>query len=284
MKIVVFGDSFSAGAELTDETEVPNWPGYFDGPPHLRTQQSQTEVEKWQSKYWFPWLREQYGDPELMAAMVAKEKSLTYANKIAEILNWTINNHANSGSSMYNITRNIIEKRFANNFKDSIIFYQPTSIDRFCQYIDGGWTDIVFSNIKNHTVQGIEFHNFCKSKISFENTYSLCIDWYKEFYSSLSLLQTSNCKAWYIVDVGFINLMDMSIREYHNKEHLSELMRYRMDLELLRPRFLNLGRSVQLLNAEGFTLTHCPRGHFSPKVHDHFAEVVVNRLKTDNLL
>ena len=61
-------------------------------------------------------------------------------------------------------------------------------------------------------------------------------------------------------------------------------MRYRIDLETQKSKFLNLGRSAQLLKAEGYTMTHCPRGHFSPKVHDHFAEVVVNRLKTDNLL
>ena len=106
-----------------------------------------------------------YGNPDLLDAMIAKEKSLTYANKVAQKLDYQINNHANSGSSMYTITKSIIEKRLLNNFKDSIVFYQPTSMDRFCQYINGDWADIVFSNIQNYTYRGTEFLNFCKNNL-----------------------------------------------------------------------------------------------------------------------
>jgi hypothetical protein len=109
--------------------------------------------------------------------------------------------------------------------------------------------------------------------------------WFKEFYSCIALLESSDCVKWYLIDTGFIALMDQALRYHYNKDQVSELMRYRILLELtFKDKWLNLGASARALAALGENETHCPGGHYSPKVHEHFKEIVVNRLKTDNLI
>lgn len=284
MNILAVGDSFTAGVELIDEFEIPNHPGYYSAPPRS---DSETEfINAWQEKYRYPWIRANHKTSELFKVMSDKEKVRAYPNLIAQKLNCEVTNLALGGASMYNLTRILLEQvLFEKDFSDTIIFYQPTGMDRICQYFQNDWKDFIFPNLENYTWAGKDLMHWLKQKISYENNYSLIMAWFKEFYSALSLIKTTNCKQFYIIDTGFKSKIDQAMRTNFNATQNAELMKYRIHLEKVTlNQWLNLGSVAQELAKQGNLQTHCPLGHYSPVVHEYFAEQTVNKLKTQNII
>jgi hypothetical protein len=284
MKILAIGDSFTAGAELIDEFEVPKHPGYFSEPP--RTDSENSSINAWERKPRYPWIRANYKTSELFKIMTDKEKARSYPNLIANKLDCEVTNLALSGASMYNLTRMLLDKiLFEKDFSDTIIFYQPTGMDRICQYMQNDWKDFILPNLENYNWAGKDFMNWLKQTISYENDYSLIMAWFKEFYTALNLIKTTNCKQFYLVDTGFKSKLDNALRSIYDNIQKNEVMKYRIHLEHSTVnKWLNLGSSAQQLAKTGYTETHCPMGHFSPRVHEHFAETIVNKLKTENII
>jgi len=182
MNILAVGDSFTAGCELADHILVPQHPGYF-GPGQKRSEQLEATLQEWNKKFRLPVIDKQYSSSEVLSETQRLEKSFTYPNLLAKKLGCEVLNFAESGNSMWGITKSLYDYSLFNDVSNTIVFYQPTSIGRISQFDGRGHRTFLFSNFENYDTITQEMKTLLKLKIAMENDESLLIEWFKEYLS-----------------------------------------------------------------------------------------------------
>ena len=176
-----FGDSFTAGDEVVDYKFIDNYPRYL----------SYNELIKLPNRVRpeFSHLTDlQYQD------MLNQEKQNSYAGLLQGV------NHGISGTSLQTMSRLIIEHLETTETK-SVIFIQPSGIERWCEYVEDKWID--FNTTWLSTMKHKEYHKF---KMLNNTQESNLITWHNELLTLTSYVANhKNTADWWIVNNGTFN-------------------------------------------------------------------------------
>jgi hypothetical protein len=165
-EIHFFGDSFTAGDELLDYQYYDNYPAYCNYNELLKL----TWCEE-NPKIWEKLTNQEYKEH------IIKQKQKSYAGIVGGT------NHGTSGTSLQSMSRNIISL-LENTDKKTIIFLQPTGIERWCEYVNGKWKDFTpLSSTKDNEL------DYFKFKISHNTDYSNLVTWYNTFITLISYIK-----------------------------------------------------------------------------------------------
>ena len=175
-----FGDSFTAGDELVDWKYDDNYPTYKKFwewsklPAHERNRPTLNHVDRKK-------LREE-------------ERQNSYAGLLGGI------NHGVSGSSMQSIQRRVIH-HLENTDQKSIIFIQPTGIERWCEYVDDKWVDFISDNEVSE-----EYTEYYKFRLSHSTVESNLLLWHNCVLTLIAYVKSHhNTVDWWVINNGTFN-------------------------------------------------------------------------------
>jgi hypothetical protein len=269
MKIYAVGDSFTAGSELVDEKYYNDFPGYSTA--HSKSISKNPYNEWYKNK---PWLHRLLGGHKSDAYQQAlqEEKSLTYANQLGDILDWPTINHGLGGCSLDTIVRNLT--LYLDTVSEPhIVFFQPTSGTRWCQYYENTWRDFIAGNEEQNVSQ--DFQRWMQLKITLEDDYSWAMRWWLNIQSAISQLQShQHVKKFYIVESGIIRWTRNHVLENpraYARDDLGNRLIKTIDNNV-KPHLINFS-----FNSD--EAIFCPGGHFNHIVHRRLAEDLAKILK-----
>lgn len=268
MKIYAVGDSFTAGSELVDYKYYDDFPGYTTA----IESKSKHPYHEWYAKK--PWLHRMVGGhkSEAYQRVLEEEKSLTYANQLASMLDCPVTNHGLGGCSLDTIVRNLT-LYLDTVTEPHIVFFQPTGSTRWCQYYEHTWRDFIAGNVE-YTVSK-EFQQWMQLKVTLEDDYSWALRWWLNVKSAIVQLQAhSLVEKFYIVESGIIRWTRSHILQnpdIYARDDLGNRMLKLIDIDIT-PRQINFPFS----NDEPVI---CPGRHFNHVVHRRLAEQLTEKLK-----
>ena len=187
-----FGDSFTAGDEIADHHYIENYPQYIN---------SWEAIEKsWElQRPSFDHL-----NAKQLESLLLHEKKISYPGLLGGF------NHAYSGASLPSMARDVI-KYLEGTDTSAIIFLQPSSINRWCEYIDGNWVDL---SPANHG----KYEDYYKFKVSHNTDESNLVTWYNTFLTLTSYISTHTKTAdWWIINNGTMNEIKNIIEKQSDK-------------------------------------------------------------------
>tara|TARA_B100000029_G_scaffold102024_1_gene92415 strand:- start:291 stop:1040 length:750 start_codon:yes stop_codon:yes gene_type:complete len=241
-----FGDSFTAGDELLDYQHYDNYPT----PCNYHELKNQTWYET-NPKIWDKLTEQEY------KKHIIKQKQKSYAGIVGGT------NHGISGTSLQSIARNII-LYLENTDKESIIFLQPTGIERWCEYINGGWKDFVVNATYEDDVS-----KYFKFKVTHNTEYSRLVNWYNTLVTLISYIKNhKNTIDWYLINNGTFNFLTSLIKD-NNFDSM-----FLNTFNELKNKTINF---PQVDNTEAPYF--CPGGHVNQKAHNELAEEIIKVLK-----
>lgn len=269
MKIYAVGDSFTAGSELVDHKYYKDFPGYTTA---MANQPGNPHNEWYRKK---PWLHRVVGGHKSPAyqTVLDEEKSLTYANQLGDILGWPVVNQGVGGCSLDTIVRNLTV--YLDTITEPhVVFLQPTSSNRWCQYYEKTWRDFIAGNPENNVSR--EFESWMKLKVLLEDDYSWAMRWWLNLKSAVAQLKANKfVKDFYIVESGNIRWTRTHILqnpEMYATDNLGPRI-VRFIEEEINPCRLDFP-----YNANESVI--CPGGHFNHIVHRRLAEKISPTLLT----
>ena len=175
-----FGDSFTAGDEVVDYKFMDNYPRYYSFNDWIRLPNRERPD--------FSHLTDlQYQE------MIKQEKQNSYAGLLKGV------NHGICGASLQTMSRLIIEHLETSEDK-SVIFIQPSGIERWCEYVDNKWIDF------NSTGPSAEHKEYYKFKVMHSTEESNLITWHNNLLTLIAYVSNhKNTVNWWIVNNGTFN-------------------------------------------------------------------------------
>jgi hypothetical protein len=274
MKIYAVGDSFTAGSELMDWKYYDDFPGYITA-AEKDSNISQGKINWYNNRTYLHRLVGGLSSPGYQQVL-EEEKSRTYANQLAEILDIAVTNQGIGGCSQQTVRRNLF-LYLDNLVEDHCVFFQPTGPTRYCQYQMGSqkgfWRDFIAGYAYENTSK--ELQAYTDFKILNETDYSWHLEWWINFTGCISLIENHpRVQKYFIVDSGVINHINKNIQQ--RPEDFTE--------DNLGSR---ISRQIQELYSKDlvvrFPFTRdepviCPGGHFNHIVHRRLAEQLAEKI------
>lgn len=269
MKIYAVGDSFTAGSELVDHKYYSDFPGYTTA----MANRPGNPYNEWYRKK--PWLHRVVGGHSSPAyhEVLEEEKSLTYANQLGSILDLPVVNQGIGGCSLDTIVRNLVLYLDTIN-EPHVVFFQPTSNNRWCQYYEHTWRDFIAGNPENNVSK--DFESWMKLKVMLEDDYSWTMRWWMNLKTALAVMQSNPwVKQYYVVESGNLRWQRTDVIHHADKYATDDLGSRVLKFinEEINPRRIDFP----------FTADEpviCPGGHFNHVVHRRLAEQLVEKIKS----
>jgi hypothetical protein len=239
-----FGDSFTAGDELMDWKYVENYPPYKNFrewsrlSAHERQRPTLDHVD--QKK-----LREE-------------EQQYSYAGLLGGI------NHGVSGSSMQSIQRRVIHY-LENTDQKSIIFIQPTGIERWCEYVNNKWVDFI-----SDSEIGEEYMEYYKFRLSHSTQESNLLLWYNCVLTLIAYVKSHhNTVDWWIINNGTFN------------EIQSIMKQEKIYSKMITDTFKNLKeKTINFPQVDNMEHPYfCIGGHVNTEAHKELAQKIKKKLQ-----
>jgi hypothetical protein len=252
-----FGDSFTAGDELLDYQHYDNYPT-----PYNYNELKKQDYYTRNPRIWEKLTKQEYSQH------ITEQKQKSYAG----ILGGT--NHGISGTSLQSIARDIIFY-LENTDKESIIFLQPTGIERWCEYINGEWKDFV----ANATYEGDE-NKYFKFKVTHNTDYSSLVIWYNTFITLVSYIKNhKNTMNWYLINNGTFNSLRLLIKSFVDKKY-QIIKENNFDNTFLNTFYELKNKTINFPQIDNTEAPYfCPGGHVNQQAHNQLAEEITRRIK-----
>lgn len=238
-----FGDSFTAGDELVDWQYVENYPPYTSfwnlQEPSKRKRPPLDHLDKKQ-----------------LVDLSITEKKQSYAGLLGGV------NHGISGCSMQTIARHVIEHLEHTNNK-SIIFIQPTDIYRWCEFVNGKWTD--FNSTYIPTDDTIAYYKF---RLAHSTDFSNLVLWYNCLITLIGYVRSHhNTADWWLVNNGVFN----SIESLTEDKKISNMIN---TIKKFREKMINFPQVDDMDYPY-----YCVGGHVNNEAHNELAERIKKKLQ-----
>lgn len=269
-----FGDSFTAGDELMDWKYVENYPAYTNFWEWARIQNELYERYKHGNKR----ISDDHpggvgidadcggGRPSLahldkkkLSLLRMEERQQSYAGRLGGI------NHAISGCSMQTIARLVID-HLENTNEKCIVIIQPTSIERWCEFVNNQWID--FNSGHSPTGQTEQYYKFRVANSTF---FSNLILWYNCVLTLVAYVRSHrNTADWWLINNGTFNVIQSNIEQ----EKFSNKM-IKNTMEELKEKTINFPH-VDDMEHPYF----CAGGHVNIEAHEKLAREIEKRLQS----
>jgi hypothetical protein len=239
-----FGDSFTAGAELVDWKYVDNYPTYknFQEWNKLSTHERERPILNHVDK----------------KTLHEEERQQSYAGLLGGV------NHGVGGSSMQSIQRCVIH-HLENTDHKSIIFIQPTGIERWCEYVDNKWVDFI-SDIEVCD----EHKQYYRFRLSHSTQKSNLLLWYNCVLTLFAYVKSHhNTADWWIINNGIFNEIESLLKQ----EKTSNKM-ITHSLKNLKEKIINF---PHIDNTEHPYF--CVGGHVNAEAHKELAQIIKKKLQ-----
>jgi hypothetical protein len=175
-----FGDSFTAGDEIVDHKYVESYPPYLNFREWFESKDKSRPSLHHLSKSEYE-------------SLIKEERQNSYAGIVEGI------NHAESGMSLQNMCRLIVNTLESAKTKQRI-FIQPSGIERWCEFVDGQWTDF------NTTPPKDQHKDYYKFRVSHSTESSNFEAWQSIFLPLISYVSHHhNTLDWFIINNGTLN-------------------------------------------------------------------------------
>lgn len=234
-----FGDSFTAGDEIVDHKYVRSYP------PYLNFWEWSALKDKSR-----PSLQHLSGSE--YQCLLKEQKQNSYAGIVGGI------NHAESGMSLQNMSRQIVNILESSKTKQRI-FIQPSGIERWCEFVDGEWTDF------NTTSPKDQHRDYYKFRVSHSTESSNLEAWQTTFLTLISYVDNhENTLDWYMINNGTFNeLRDVpKNKKWHAQWILNVIDKWKY-------RIINFPQVDNM--DEPF---YCKGGHVNQKAHNLLAHKI----------
>ena len=254
MTFLFFGDSFTAGEELLDYKFYPEYPT-----PVSLLDLDSAYIKKWKKKYQPLWHSKTKNELDNIAE---EQKKHSYAHKLAGLCNMKYKNFAVAGSSIQKIRYLLTTEVQKNNDSNITVFVQPTSTERWMEYIDNEWMDFIVGNVYHDSMK-----EYFKFKILSNNDYSRFCIWLLEMQAMYDFCSNNDkVKDFYFVNNGIFNSLNG--------------IQYQGLLTTYKPLMSNINKRLfhfpHVKNNE--EKVFLPYGHVIEKVHENLAVEIYNKL------
>jgi hypothetical protein len=263
MIIYCNGDSFISGHDLGDDI-LPKFPGYYPA-----SQKSKTSNN---NSWYISTYNDRIRNSEVIEKTIKLEKERSFSGLLSSIYEYKVVNNAMPGVSIDRIARTTIKDliQLKNNHKELIAIIGVTDIARTeVPGITSTWESIA----PNFTSTNDVFDSLLRFKVEHEKNYHALVKFYKNAILIQDFCKINNIKLFWVHTIGE-KISELQIESKYNLEE---------DLKNFKD-YLNM---EYILNMETLAIESkyhdvwCPGGHYSPTMHEIFANEI-NKIIRNN--
>jgi hypothetical protein len=261
MIIYCNGDSFVSGHDLGDDI-LPEFPGYCSA------HQCSSIFRSW----FLSTFNDRIRNPEIVKKTIELEKERAFPGLLSSVYEYKVVNNAAPGASIDRIARTTIKDliQLKNKHKDLIAIIGVTDIARSeVPGIKSTWVTI------SPSIKGINdaFDSLLRFKVEYEKNYHGLVKFYKNAILIQDFCKINSIKLFWVHTVGK-KLNEMQFEpKYEVEEDLKNFKDY-LNMEYI----LNM---QTIADASKYRNVWGPGGHFSPDMHQLFANEIDKFIKNN---